>query len=170
MKAIPFILLSFYARHTLASYINSHGCADPDSAAGLDIKAKYLNYIDVLNSDMPPGSLDPFIKDGVVFNDFAPLSPAECIENVKSVRQLLPNLHFEITWMILEKDMGIRGNLDDGNLAVRANITYQPEPGKEVAFYEHCFYHFEDGKIAFSKSVVDVYDLPEKDQAVARNL
>ncbi|KPI34530.1 uncharacterized protein AB675_7400 [Cyphellophora attinorum] len=167
MKTTLLLWLSFCAMSSLASSFKPQGHTGYEGDAALDIKAKYLQYIDTINSDMPPGSLDPFLKDGFVFNGFPPSTPADAIENVKSVRQLLPKLHFEITWMILERSIDA---LDEGQLAVRANITYEPEPGKELAFYEHCFYRFEAGKIAFSQSVVDTFDLPEKDRAIARNL
>ncbi|KAJ9606732.1 hypothetical protein H2200_008741 [Cladophialophora chaetospira] len=166
MLVTKILLLNLFAFNVFALNIaRNEACG-----TNMDLKAKYHAYIDTLNSDMPPGSLDQYIKDGVKFNDFKPLSPAECIANVKSVKADLPGLHFAVDWLILEKDQGSQGAQGFANLAVRANISYHPEPGKELAFWEHCFYRFEEGKIARAKSVVDVWGLPEKDQAIARNL
>lgn len=138
--------------------------------AHIDIKARYLQYIETLNGELLPGSLDAYIKDGIVFNNFPPLSPDECVQNVQQVKSQLPGLYFDIEWLILEKDPGAKGEQGFANLAVRANISYNPEPGEKLTFVEHCFYRLEEGKLWRSQSVVDVWGLPQKDQAIARNL
>ena len=141
-----------------------------DLNAEMDLKTHYQGYIDKLNGELTAGCLDPYIEDGIVFNDSGKLSVADCVHNVQEVQAILPGLHFDVEWIVVEKDPGSQGEQGFANVAVRARVSYNSALGKEITFTEHVFYRFEAGKIARGKSIVDVLQVPEKDQWAAKKL
>jgi predicted ester cyclase len=123
-------------------------------AIKMDLRQHYLNYISSINDGCKPGTLEPFVHDGVIHNDSPPLSIARYATNMTDAQASLPGLTFHIDNIVVEadKDGGDHGN---GNMAVRIRLTFKPLPDKEEVFYEHVFYRFEDGKIRQVWSMLD---------------
>src|ERR1700742_2672565 len=120
----------------------------------MDLRQHYINYISSINNGCKPGTLDPFVHEGVVHNDSPPLSVAKYATNMTDAQASLPGLLFHIDKLVVEpdKDKGDQGN---GNVAVRIRLSFRPQPKKEEIFHEHVFYRFEDGKIRQVWSMLD---------------
>ena len=120
----------------------------------MDLRDHYLNYIAAINDGCKPGSLDPFVHEGVIYNDSPPLSIADYAKNMTEAQASFTNLSFNLDIVIVEadKDKGDQGN---GNFAVRISLTFEAESGREETFHENVFYRFEGGKIKQVWSMVD---------------
>lgn len=120
----------------------------------MDLRAHYLNYIAAINDGCKPGTLDPFVHEGVVRNESLPLSIADYAKNVTDAQASLTNLFFNLDMLIVEPDKD-KGDQGSGNVAVRIRLTFDPEPGQKETFHENVFYRFENGKIKQVWSMLD---------------
>jgi predicted ester cyclase len=137
----------------------------------MDQKAHYQKYIDTLNGNLSGHSLDAYIKEGIIFNGTGPWTASQCVENITDVQKLLPGLHFHIEKAVWEPAAANpRQSHADGQLAVRARITYQAQAVGEVTFYEHAIYEIEGNKIVRCDSLVDTEGVPDTDKAAAKRL
>ncbi len=120
----------------------------------MDLREHYLKYIAAINNGCNPGSLDPFVQDGVVHNESLPLSVADYAKNMTEAQASFTNLSFDLDILIVEadKDKGDQGN---GNVAVRIRLTFDSEPGRKETFHENVIYRFENGKIKQAWSMLD---------------
>jgi predicted ester cyclase len=112
----------------------------------MDLRQHYFKYITAINEGCKPGTLDPFVHEGVVHNSSPPMSIVEYAKNMTEAQASFQSLRFSVDKLTVEPDMdnGDRGN---GNVAVRIKLSFEPAPGKEEVFHEHVFYRFEEGKI-----------------------
>ncbi|KIW64737.1 hypothetical protein PV04_09649 [Phialophora macrospora] len=122
----------------------------------MDLKQHYLDYIAAINDGCKPGTLDPFVHEGVVHNDSPPLSVADYAKNITDSQASFSDLSFTAEMIVVEpdgdKDAGERGS---GNVAVRIKLAFRPTPTQEETFCEHVFYRFEAGKIRRVWSMLD---------------
>ncbi|KIW59860.1 hypothetical protein PV05_00126 [Exophiala xenobiotica] len=120
----------------------------------MDLRQFYLDYISTINNaeDLAT-SLSQFVKEGLIHShdDSAPMSVATFAEMIRQSQKDLPGLHFDVEMLIVEND----AKQEDGNVASRIKLTYKPTPTTTEAFYEHCMYRVERGKIVRIWSVMD---------------
>lgn len=120
----------------------------------MDLRQFYLDYISTINNaeDLAT-SLSQFVKEGLIHShdDSAPMSAATFAEMIRQSQKDLPGLHFDVEMLIVEND----AKQEDGNVASRIKLTYKPTPTTTEAFYEHCMYRVERGKIVRIWSVMD---------------
>lgn len=133
------------------------------------LKVHYQNYIDALNGNITPGSLEPYIAEGVVALG-STFSVAEVETNVRDAQAELPGLHFDVVQIVVEKVPGPLGSQGFAHVAVLANVTFVSDlTASSVTVLEFVFYQFEAGKIAAASSLVDTRGLSEKQAESAHN-
>ena len=120
----------------------------------MDLRQHYLKYLIAINSGCKPGALDPFVHKGVIHNDSGPMSIAKYATNVTDAQAYFQGLDFKIEKLVVDPDKD-EGDQGTGNIAVRLILTFNPTPGEDESFHEHCFYRFEGGKIRQVWSMLD---------------
>jgi predicted ester cyclase len=124
----------------------------PGNMPTINLRKHYNNYIDAINKGCQPGTLDPFVNEGIIHNDSQPLSIAEYTKIITDSQKSFLNLDFEIQQLVVdaEDDSGT------GNVAVRIKLTFHGKESNVMeTFYEHVFYRFEAGKIMQVWSLLD---------------
>lgn len=116
-----------------------------------DLEATYRAYIAVLN-DRRFGELAHYVHERITYND-EPLSRLQYEDLLAGDVQAIPDLAYQIQTLVVQ----------GGQVACRLWFECTPregfpglEPtGARVAFAEHVFYEFEDGRIRRVRSVID---------------
>jgi predicted ester cyclase len=122
----------------------------------MDLRQHYLDYIAAINDGCKPGTLDPFVHEGVIHNDSPPLSVADYATNITDSQVSFPDLSFTVDMIVVEPDGDKDGREGgSGNVAVRIKLAFRPTPAQVETFYEHVFYRFEAGKIRRVWSMLD---------------
>lgn len=120
----------------------------------MDLREHYLSYIAAINDGCQPGTLDPFVQEGVVHNESPPLSVADYAKNMTEAQASFTDLSFHVEMLIVEADK-IKGDQGNGNVAVRIRLTFEPERTQKETFHENVIYRFENGKIKQVWSMLD---------------
>lgn len=117
--------------------------------SGLD--GIYRAYLDALNGRRFD-ELDRYVHDELVYND-RPISRAQYTDMIVDDVRRIPDLVFAVDMLVCDDDV----------VACRLWFDCTPEhefagiapTGRRVAFAEHVFYRFRDGRIAQVWSLID---------------
>nr|WP_254226075.1 ester cyclase [Burkholderia multivorans] len=116
-----------------------------------DLAARYHAYIDCLNR-RDWAALDRHVAADVIHNDRA-LGLAGYRAMLEQDVRDIPDLRFEIEWLVCEPPrVACRLRFD---CTPRATFLGLAVDGRRIAFSEHVFYEFVDGKIRQVWSVID---------------
>jgi predicted ester cyclase len=116
-----------------------------------DLEATYRAYIAALN-DRCFGGLDGHVHDRITYND-EPMTRQQYQDLLVRDVRAIPDLEYQIQTLVVQ----------DGQVACRLWFDCTPqgeflglEPTEaRVAFAEHVFYEFEDGRIRRVRSLID---------------
>jgi predicted ester cyclase len=116
-----------------------------------ELEATYRAYIAVLN-DRRFGELDGYVHDRITYND-EPMTRQQYENLLAGDVRAIPDLRYQILALVVQ----------GRKVACRLWFDCRPEgeflglepTGARVAFAEHVFYEFEDGRITRVRSLID---------------
>jgi predicted ester cyclase len=116
-----------------------------------ELEATYRAYIAALN-DRRFGELDGYVHDRITYND-EPMTRQQYQDLLARDVRAIPDLEYQIQTLVVQ----------GGQVACRLWFDCRPEreflglepTGARVAFAEHVFYEFEDGRITRVRSLID---------------
>ncbi|KAF5665298.1 polyketide cyclase [Fusarium heterosporum] len=121
----------------------------------LDLEAKYRAYIKSINDQTMEATFDGFCKAWVSHNA-AKKTIAEYISLIQESQSAIQGLNFEIQDLIIDKDAGrVAARLEFTGTPVKRWADAMPTGGS-VKFHEHVMYWFDEGKIHWVWSIVDL--------------
>ncbi|KAH7143228.1 hypothetical protein DER46DRAFT_618780 [Fusarium sp. MPI-SDFR-AT-0072] len=121
----------------------------------LDLAALYREYIKSINDKTMEANFDKFCQPSVTHNTMQK-TIAEYISLISESQSAIQGLYFDIQDLIVDKDAGrVAARLEFTGIPVKTWAGAEPN-GKSVKFHEHVMYWFDDGKIHWVWSVVDL--------------
>jgi predicted ester cyclase len=116
-----------------------------------DLEATYRAYIAVLN-DRRFGELDGYVHDQIAYND-EPMTRQEYGHLLAGDVRAIPDLKYQIQALVIQGDQ-VACRLWFDCTPEREFLGLEPT-GARVAFAEHVFYEFDDGRIRRVRSLIN---------------
>jgi predicted ester cyclase len=116
-----------------------------------DLEATYRAYIAVLN-DRRFGELAGYVHDQITYND-QPMTRQQYEDLLTGDVQAIPDLAYQIQTLVVQAGQ-VACRLWFECTPVREFLGFEPT-GARIAFAEHVFYEFEDGRIRRVRSLID---------------
>lgn len=121
----------------------------------IDLDALYRAYIKSINDQTMEANFDTFCKP-IVSHNAVEKTVAEYIALIQESQSAIQGLHFEIQDLIVDNDLG--------RVAARLEFTGVPvkrwadadATGDSVRFHEHVMYWFDEGRMHWVWSIVDL--------------
>ncbi|KAF9784234.1 hypothetical protein IL306_007747 [Fusarium sp. DS 682] len=141
------------AKQTLAAKTPTH--LQELNPTSLDLGKLYRDYIESINDKTMEANFHTFCQPSVTHNTVEKTIP-EYIALIKDSQEAIQGLYFDIQDLIVDNEAGrVAARLEFTGVPVKTWADAEPN-GKSVKFHEHVMYWFDNGKIHWVWSVVDL--------------
>ncbi|QPC80291.1 hypothetical protein HYE68_011043 [Fusarium pseudograminearum] len=142
------------AREHPATATPTHLLENPSPATD-DLDSIYRQYIGSINEKTMEATFEMFCKPSVTHNTHKK-TIAEYIYLIQESQEAIQGLYFDIQDLIVDPDSGrVTARLEFTGVPVKIWADAEPN-GQSVKFHEHAMYWFEQGKIHWVWSIVDL--------------
>ncbi|EKJ69254.1 hypothetical protein FPSE_10560 [Fusarium pseudograminearum CS3096] len=125
------------------------------SPMSVDLGSIYRQYIGSINEKTMEATFETFCKPSVTHNTHKK-TITEYICLIQESQEAIQGLYFDIQDLIVDKDSGrVAARLEFTGVPVKTWADAEPN-GQSVKFHEHVMYWFEQGKIHWVWSIVDL--------------
>ncbi|KAK6703481.1 hypothetical protein SNK04_013391 [Fusarium graminearum] len=123
--------------------------------ATVDLDSTYRQYIGSINEKTMEATFETFCKPSVTHNTHKK-TIAEYIYLIQESQEAIQGLYFDIQDLIVDEDTGrVAARLEFTGVPVKTWTDAEPN-GQSVKFHEHVMYWFEQGRIHWVWSIVDL--------------
>lgn len=121
----------------------------------IDLGSTYRDYIRSINEKTMEANFEIFCKPVVTHNTHEK-TIAEYISLIQESQEAIQGLYFDIQDLLVDKESGrVAARLEFTGVPVRTWAGAEPS-GQTVKFHEHVMYWFDEGKIHWVWSIVDL--------------
>ena len=125
------------------------------NSMNIDLGPIYHDYIKSINDKTMETTFEQFCKPVVTHNTHEK-TIAEYISLIQESQEAIQGLHFDIQDLLVDKESGrVAARLEFTGVPVKTWAGAEPS-GQAVKFHEHVMYWFDEGKIHWVWSIVDL--------------